>query len=149
LVRAATRDDEKLLSELLESLHGSPPWSCEREAEAREVLASIVDDPMRRLLIGFVGDDAAGTVDVLVSRNLTRDLHPFAVIENLVVTPAYRRMGVGTQLMEEALEFARGWDCYKIQLVSANRRDAAHRLYVSMGFHADVSGFRRYLKAVD
>jgi GNAT superfamily N-acetyltransferase len=147
-VRPATAGDLEVLSGLLACLHDAPPWEDSREGEAHDVLAAIVADPMRSLLIGFVDGSPAGTVDVLVARNLTRDLRPFAVIENLVVVPAQRRIGVGTRLMEGALDFARGQGCYKVQLVSANRRDAAHRLYVAMGFQADVSGFRRYLSAV-
>jgi len=48
-------------------------------------------------------------------------------------------------LLESAIGKAKEAGCYKIQLVSATRRDAAHALYESTGFDADVSGFRRYL----
>jgi GNAT superfamily N-acetyltransferase len=148
-VRGARADDLGVLANLLCQLHEGPPWAAGREDEARRILDKIVADPMRALLLGFVDGVPAGTVDVLVARNLTRDLRPFAVVENLIVTPEQREVGLGGKLMREALDFARRFECYKVQLVSANRRDAAHRLYVAMGFHADVSGFRRYLLDVD
>jgi GNAT superfamily N-acetyltransferase len=96
-------------------------------------------------MIARVNGEAVGTIDVIVSPNLTREVHPFAIIENVVVAPAARRRGIGRQLVEAALDFARSCGCYKVQLVSANKRDAAHHLYDTMGFDADVSGYRRYL----
>ena len=35
--------------------------------------------------------------------------------------------------------------CYKVQLVSHHKRDAAHVLYSHTGFTAPVRGYRRYL----
>lgn len=129
---------------MLFHLHGHPPWSESQNPAAASAFKSILADPRRAVLIARVSGGAVGTADVMVVPNLTRDVHPFSVIENVVVLPTVRRRGIGRQLMEAAFDFARSLGCYKVQLVSANRRDAAHHLYDAMGFDADVRGYRRY-----
>lgn len=144
-VRPATVDDLLVLGEILANLHGRPPWSPEDEPTAREALSEIVDNPSRGLSLAFVDDRPAGSADVVVVRNLTRDLRPFAMIENVVVVPELRRQGVARRLMETSLAFAESLGCYKVQLVSASQRGAGHQLYETMGFDAPVVGYRRYL----
>jgi GNAT superfamily N-acetyltransferase len=144
-IRQATQGDLQTLRVLLTALHEEPPWGEHETQAAHATLALISADSKRALLLGFVGDEPAGTIDVIVSPNLTRHVRPFALVENVVVLPRFRRTGVGRQLMGAAVAFARAQDCYKVQLVSANRRDAAHHLYRALGFDADVSGYRRYL----
>jgi ribosomal protein S18 acetylase RimI-like enzyme len=142
--RARASDLEALYG-ILFHLHGDSPWRESRSAAANAALRSILADKRRALMIARVNGEAVGTIDVIVSPNLTREVHPFAVIENVVVAPAARRRGIGRRLMEAALDFAQSCGCYKVQLVSANKRDAAHHLYDAIGFDADVSGYRRYL----
>jgi GNAT superfamily N-acetyltransferase len=141
----AQASDLEALHGLLFHLHGDSPWRKSRNAAADAALRSILADTRRALMIARVNGEAVGTIDVIVSPNLTREVHPFAIIENVVVAPAARRRGIGRKLVEAALDFARSCGCYKVQLVSANKRDAAHHLYNTMGFDADVSGYRRYL----
>jgi GNAT superfamily N-acetyltransferase len=144
-VRPAAVDDLLVLGDMLTNLHGRPPWSPEEEPTAREALSEIVADPSRGLSLAFVDGRPAGTIDVIVARNLTRDLRPFAMIENVVVIPGLRRQGVGRRLIETALRFAESLGCYKVQLVSAGGRGAGHQLYETTGFDAPVVGYRRYL----
>jgi GNAT superfamily N-acetyltransferase len=144
-IRQAAPGDLQTLRVLLTALHGEPPWGDREMQPALATLEAISADPKRALLLGFVGDEPAGTIDVIVSPNLTRHVRPFALVENVVVLHEFRRNGIGRQLMDAALDFARAQGCYKVQLVSANQRDAAHHLYRALGFDAEVSGYRRYL----
>jgi GNAT superfamily N-acetyltransferase len=147
-VRPATIDDLQQLRSLLADLHEGEPWDDAHDAAARQALRSIAEEPDRRLLVADLNEQLAGTLDIIVLPNLTRNVRPWAIIENIVVAEAFRRQGVGRRLMEVALEFATAKGCYKVQLVSAKKRDAAHELYTAMGFDADVSGYRRYLLPV-
>jgi GNAT superfamily N-acetyltransferase len=149
VVRRATTADLDALRTVLTCLHDGPPWTDQEAPAAAAALAQIMADPQRALLLGLIDHEPAGTIDVSVSTNLTRHVSPFAVVENVVVVPHMRRRGLGRRLMQAGLEFARLQGCYKAQLVSANKRDAAHHLYSAMGFDADVSGYRRYLTDVD
>jgi ribosomal protein S18 acetylase RimI-like enzyme len=144
LIRAAGVEDLPALRALLEELHATPdPWD---DARAAAVLEAILGDPRRRLLIAEVdGGEPAGTIDVVVVPNLTRDARPYAVIENVVVAARFRRRGIGRALMDAAVEHARAEGCYKLQLISAARRGEAHALYEAAGFSDAFQGYRRYL----
>lgn len=87
-----------------------------------------------------------GTLDLFVMANLTRNGRHWAGIENVVVDVAHRPQGIGGALMGVAADIARTAGCYKLQLVSHRKRDAAHTLYTHTGFTAPVRGYRRYLE---
>jgi len=148
-LRDAGPDDFDTVRDLLGALHGSPPWGDERSADARATFERILSNPTRRLLLAFVGDVAAGMIDAIVVPNLTRNARPWTAIENIVVLPEMRRRGIGRMLIEGAIDHARAQDCYKVQLVSATKREEAHALYRAAGFDGDVQGYRRYLIELD
>jgi GNAT superfamily N-acetyltransferase len=86
-----------------------------------------------------------GTVDCLVSPNLTRGGRPFLLVENMVVGAAYRRLGIGARLLAAAVDLAEARNCYKAQLLSRDTRTEAHAFYEACGFRPTARGYRRYL----
>lgn len=145
-VRPARPDDVPVLRALLEELHEAPPWR--DDDQARTALASLQQMDGRHLLVAEVDSVVAGTLDLTVIPNLTRDLSPYGLLENIVVARTLRRRGAGRALIEEAAEIATAAGCYKLQLISAASREAAHNLYAATGFVAAVNGYRRYLRDV-
>jgi GNAT superfamily N-acetyltransferase len=115
-----------------------------RRAWIAAAFAAIQTQRGRRLLVAEQGGGLAGTLDLLVTPNLTHGGRPWAIVENVVVDEAARRSGVGRALMHEAERTARAAGCYKIQLLSARRREA-HEFYRALGFEPSAEGFRRYL----
>ncbi|GAB7049548.1 GNAT family N-acetyltransferase [Catenuloplanes indicus] len=147
--RRATLDDVRSVVYLLELMHDENATARDTGPEDAALLAEILAQTGRELLVIEDPDGrVAGTVDVVITRNLSRNRSPWAIVENLVVRPEERGRGYGRALMEEAARIATAAGCYKIQLVSNNARREAHGLYRSLGFNADVSGFRRYLSPV-
>jgi GNAT superfamily N-acetyltransferase len=86
-----------------------------------------------------------GTVDLLVVENLTHGGQPWAIVENVVVDAAARRLGVGRALMAEAERLSREASCYKLQLLSHQRRTWAHEFYRRLGYEETARGFRLHL----
>ena len=64
-----------------------------------------------------------------------------ATIEDLYVSPDWRRQGAGTQLVEFAIERARAKGCMAIKLDTNESNRSAIDLYVKLGFS---SGSSRY-----
>jgi GNAT superfamily N-acetyltransferase len=149
LVREAAVTDLDALRDLFVHLQPVRPWREDQDAQARAMLAAIVADPNRRLLVAEVDGAVAGMIDVIVVPNLNRDLRPWVTMENLAVAPAYRRRGLARALVGQGVEVAKSLGCYKVQFQSGARRTQAHALYESMGFDFPVRGFRRYLVDVD
>lgn len=143
-VRAAQISDLGALHSLLGQLHGSEAWPVGESARAGEKLSSIIAAPLRSLLVAELDGAVVGTVDVIMVENLTRGLMRWGVVENLVVSEEHRGNGIGHLLLAAASEAAVENGCYKLELVSAQHRSVAHRLYESAGFDAEVMGYRRY-----
>jgi GNAT superfamily N-acetyltransferase len=142
-IRRASVDDLLGLLALYAQMHDEA--AADRADGLEEVLQEISEAPHRALLVATLGGDVVGTLDFFVMANLTHGGRPWAGIENLVVDGDHRRQGIGGALMRVAVDLASHTGCYKLQLVSHQRRDAAHMLYSSLGFDAPVRGYRRYL----
>jgi GNAT superfamily N-acetyltransferase len=144
VVRGAIADDLSDVVALLSQLHEdeAPPLVGEGLTSA---FAEIIASSARAVLVASRDGALVGTLDLFVIANLTRGGRPWAGIENLVVDVACRRQGIGRALVDVAVDIALEAGCYKVQLVSHDKRDAAHVLYSHTGFTAPVRGYRRYL----
>lgn len=143
--RTARSEDLDSIVRLVALMHDEEPPLAEVAGTYPSVLHEILSQPNRFLLVGGIDEQVTGTADMVVVQNLSRGGRPWAVVENVVVDPAYRRRGIARMLMLVLIRIAVERDCYKMQLVSAERRDEAHALYKALRFDAPVRGFRLYL----
>lgn len=142
-IRLANEGDLDALCALLEILPRDGPVPIDRRAAA-DVFPRILGQPGRALLVADIEGVVAGTADVIVIANLSRAARPYALVESVVVAPDARRAGVGRALVSAAIEHARAAGCYKVQLLSNERRVEAHALYESVGFEPNAKGYRLY-----
>jgi GNAT superfamily N-acetyltransferase len=146
LVRRALQADLGALLPLYQELADSRITAAPADrASSEPLLAEILADPRRQLAVATVEGQLVGTADLLVVRNLTHRGEPWAIVENVIVARAFRRMGVGRALMEHLIEHARVAGCCKLQLLSAKHRAEAHDFYRSFGLEAVAEGFKIYL----
>jgi GNAT superfamily N-acetyltransferase len=85
----------------------------------------------------FVVEDSdmlVASCNVAIIPNLTRGARSFAVIENVVTHPDYRRKGLGKMVMDAAVAYAKSFSCYKVMLNTNVKRTGAHAFYDSIGF---------------
>ncbi|MEM8842708.1 MAG: GNAT family N-acetyltransferase [Pseudomonadota bacterium] len=85
----------------------------------------------------FVAEDPAeGVIGVLtlhVLPNVSFGGQSYGLVENVVVTGAHRRKGLGRALMEAAIKEAWKSDCHQIMLLTGRDLDA-EGFYARMGF---------------
>lgn len=74
------------------------------------------------------------TCTAAIVPNLTRGARPYAVVENGWTHPGSRRQGVGSAVLQELLSRYWAAGCYKVMLLSASHRGAAHEFYERNGF---------------
>ncbi|MGL5352471.1 MAG: GNAT family N-acetyltransferase [Clostridium sp.] len=111
-----------------------------------EVYNWMKDNPDYTVLCAKYEDKIVGSLMGVVNRELIGECRPFMVIENVVVSDNYRRMGIGKVLMDKINEVAIQKDCTFIMLISRIHRKGAHKFYESVGFSGDVAkGFKKYL----
>jgi GNAT superfamily N-acetyltransferase len=145
LVRHAALADLDTLCELYRDLAGSEMSALPGErAGAERLLAEILTDRSRHLVVGERDGEVLGTADLLMVANLTHQGSPWAIVENVVVAREARRTGVGAAIFAHLVEVARGAGCCKVELLSGKPRAEAHAFYRSVGFEAVAEGFKLY-----
>ncbi len=110
----------------------------------RRVFTKIDADEGHDLLVILYHGEVVGSIVLLLVPNLSHRACSWAIAENLIIDPMYRRQGLGKILMEYTISKAREAGCYKIVLTSDNKRSEAHQFYHYLGFEASAKGFRTY-----
>jgi GNAT superfamily N-acetyltransferase len=102
----------------------------------------IITDAQLHYLVADVEGKIVSTCALTIIPNLTRNARSYGLIENVVTHPDYRRRGIGTQILQSALELAWARDCYKVMLLTSRKEEATLRFYQQAGFEAGVkTGF--------
>ncbi len=96
-------------------------------------LQTIFAEHPHYLLIGaFLGEKLVGLTGAWVATKVWCGL--YLEIDNLVVDPAQRSLGIGTLLIERLEEIGRERDCKVLVIDSYAANRASHRLYHRLGF---------------
>jgi GNAT superfamily N-acetyltransferase len=107
----------------------------------RNILANtwqkIQSNPDITYLGGYINDILVSTCNISVLPNLTRGCQSYAVIENVVTHPQYRKQGFGKAVLIHALRHAWQHNCYKVMLMTGRKDEATLRFYESAGFSRD------------
>jgi len=107
------------------------------DLESKRVFADICSNKQLQLLVALNDQIIVGTCYLNIIPNLTRQASPYAVLENVITDPNFRRRGVGKALMHAAMDTAAEAGCYKLMLLTG-RDENVHRFYLSCGFEGDA-----------
>ena len=102
----------------------------------RSLWNSMIGDSRMLYLGAFADKRLIAVCNAQIVLNLTRGARPYAVIENVITHPDFRRRGIGRALLTEMIRKCDQFNCHKIMLMSDSRRTEAHALYRSIGFDA-------------
>ena len=99
-------------------------------------------DPGQHLLVADRGIEVVGTLQLSVIPGLSRRGATRTVIEAVRVRASERGTGLGSLLIEYAVEESRRLGADLVQLTSDASRADAHRFYERMGFVGSHVGFK-------
>jgi len=133
-VREAINDDHDAVLELLQHLH--PQDAAPAKSISKSVFEEIVNSAYLAILVAEDKGRIVGTCYINIIPNLTRAASPYAVIENVVTHPQFRRQGIGSALMAQALTRAQGQGCYKAMLFTGGA-DGVLDFYRNCGLLCD------------
>lgn len=139
-IRAASAGDLPGLLALYGELNPDDPAL--DAALAADRFATILAQPGMTIFIGLAGDIAATSVTSVVVPNLTRGGAPYALIENVVTSAAFRRRGFAGALISHAIAEAWAAGCYKVMLLTGSKDPATLRFYENCGFRQDKTGYQ-------
>ncbi|MER6606411.1 GNAT family N-acetyltransferase [Streptomyces sp. NPDC000927] len=102
----------------------------------------LADDPNQHLMVAVRESRVVGTLQLTVIPGLSRRGATRSVIEGVRVHADERGSGLGTRMIEWAVDESRRLDCQLVQLTSDASRTDAHRFYERLGFTASHVGFK-------
>ena len=146
-IRKATPSDaEPLLDLYFHHLTNYPPTEEQDITKWRTMLAKFASDPLYHVLVGEVEGRVVSSVTLIIIENLTHNLCPYALIENVVTHYDFRGQHYATALMDEASRIAEDAGCYKIMLFTGSKKDTTLRFYENCGFSREgKTGFLKRL----
>ena len=146
-IRHAQIEDVDGLQELyLKHLTPFPPKETQDAARWSALLALLMANPDYHLLVGEVDGRVIASVTLVIIRNLTHNLRPYAVIENVVTHADFRNKGHASKLLDKAGEIAQESNCYKIMLMTGSKREETLRFYERCGYsRAEKTAFLKRL----
>jgi len=131
-IRMVNRNDLPALQELYLNLHETNIIPI--TSEGLKIWEEILKTPDYYILIGEYMGKVISSVTVIIIKNLTRNMRPYALIENVVTVPEYRKKGYAGLLLNKAVEIAKDNNCYKVMLLSGSKSEATINLYKNAGF---------------
>lgn len=134
-ITLATPEDIPDLIELLAQLFTEEvEFQPDTEAQRRGLARIIAHPEVGSILIGRRDGVAVGMVNLLYTVSTALG-EPVAVLEDLVVSLRMRGAGIGSHLLEAAVEHARRQGCKRITLLTDRDNQAAQHFYLRHGFY--------------
>ena len=143
---ALPRDVNDLYELYMRHLTQYPTTEPQDISKWSDLLQKLIADPDYHLLVGEIDGRVVSSVTLAVIRNLTHNLRPYSVMENVVTHSDHRNKGYASALIETASEIARQSKCYKIMLMTGSKRESTLRFYERCGFNMnDKTAFLKRL----
>ncbi|AZM61274.1 MULTISPECIES: GNAT family N-acetyltransferase [unclassified Streptomyces] len=99
-------------------------------------------DTNQHLVVAVREQRVVGTLQLTIVPGLSRRGSTRSVIEGVRVHADERGSGLGSRLIEWAIDMSRREGCQLVQLTSDATRTDAHRFYERLGFTASHVGFK-------
>ncbi|MET7753601.1 GNAT family N-acetyltransferase [Streptomyces sp. NPDC005389] len=145
-IRPATAEDlEAIVAMLADDPLGAQRESPDDLGPYLVAFERLANDPQQHLVVAVREDKVVGTLQLTVIPGLSRRGATRSIIEGVRIHAEERGSGLGTQLIEWAVEESGRQGCRLVQLTSDVTRTDAHRFYERLGFEASHLGFKKNL----
>ena len=144
MIREANKDDlEEILNLYLYLHETSVPKDSE---QLRKTWDSIINDANHHLIVCEIyGKIVASCVCVIIP-NLTRNVRPYAFVENVVTHGEYRKKGYATDCLNFAKQIAEENNCYKMMLLTGSKEESTLNFYSNAGYNSsDKTAFIQWI----
>lgn len=143
--RMATEEDlSEIVAMLADDVLGSQRERLEDPLPESYLRAfhAISADPFNELIVACHGNKVIGVQQLTMTPYITHQGGWRATIEGVRTAASVRGMGVGTKLINWAIQRAKEHGCHVIQLTTDKSRPDALRFYERLGFEATHEGLK-------
>lgn len=144
MIREAKKEDLEPLLELYLDLHEKE--IPENSGKLTESWGKILEDPNHHLIVWEEDGRIVSSCVCVVIPNLTRNIRPYAFLENVVTHHDYRGRGYATACLQYAKQIAQSKNCYKMMLLTGAKDRNTLDFYRKAGFNCtDKTAFIQWL----
>lgn len=135
MIREIKIDELNELLELYTHLHelGVPEYN----ENLQNTWNTICNNENHHIIVCEVDGKIVSSCVCVIITNLTRNIRPYAFIENVVTHADYRGKGYATMCLNYAKELAIKSDCYKMMLLTGAKNDKTLNFYRKAGYNSD------------
>lgn len=106
----------------------------------------IISDKNHHFIVNVIDGKIVSSCVCVIIPNLTRNVRPYAFVENVVTHADYRGHGYATECLEFAKSLAEKSNCYKIMLLTGSKKTKALDFYKNAGYNCtDKTAFIQWL----
>ena len=144
MVREAIESDLQNILRLYLHLHEDHiPQDSE---QLQKTWAQILMDDNHHLIVKEVDGKIVSSCVCVIIPNLTRNIRPYAFIENVVTDSSCRGKGYATECLDYAKKIAQSRGCYKMMLLTGSKEEKTLDFYRRAGYNStDKTAFIQWL----
>lgn len=144
MIREARKEDLNELLKLYLFLHEDSVPEFNNSLE--KTWNQIIDDPNHHLIVNEKDGQIVSSCVCVVIPNLTRNVRPYAFIENVVTHADYRGKGYAGECLDFARKIAERENCYKMMLLTGSKKPETFHFYEKAGYNSsDKTAFIQWL----
>ena len=141
MVREAVKEDLYELLNLYLFLHEKD--IPENSSRLENTWKTIIEDKNHHIIVNEINGKILASCVCVIIPNLTRDVRPYAFIEN----EEYRGKGYATECLNYAKEIAIKNNCYKMMLLTGTKKESTLNFYKNAGYNSeDKTAFIQWLE---
>ena len=143
-IREADKNDLDGILQLYLYLHEkSIPEDSEH---LRNMWGSIINDKNYHMIVCEVEGKIVASCVCVIIPNLTRNVRPYAFIENVVTHGDYREKGYATDCLNFDRKIAEENNCYKMMLLTGSKEESTLNFYRNAGYNSsDKTAFIQWI----
>lgn len=144
MIREANKNDlEEILNLYLYLHEKSVPKDSE---QLRKTWDSIINDANHHLIVCEIDGKIVASCVCVIIPNLTRNVRPYAFVENVVTHREYRKKGYATDCLNFAKQIAEENNCYKMMLLTGSKEESTLNFYSNAGYNSsDKTAFIQWI----
>ena len=144
MIREAKVDDLKEILELYLFLHETEVP--EESEQLKQTWKKIITDKDHHLIVCEIDGRIVSSCVCVIIPNLSRNVRPYAFVENVVTHEDYRGKGYATDCLNYAKQIAEDNNCYKMMLLTGSKRQTTLDFYRNAGYNSsDKTAFVQWI----